>query len=243
MDSTQTRIRPLLAVAVLLAATSSSANAATPTIRSLGVEGGTVAGSERIFLIRASDPAAAVSGVVLSVEGSSFGSSACRAAAPGSPPPAAPFAPASPVVLAVPHLFGDAGIGEGAARVDAGGCAKPTGSVLQPFTATITEPGQPLQPLVLGTPIPLPEGPIDPPELPGLPELPPLSPLDELPTVLPATRACEGTHAPIRRSAASRRRARLAIRCLVNRERRRRGLRRLGGNGRLLGPPTRTRAP
>jgi uncharacterized protein YkwD len=87
---------------------------------------------------------------------------------------------------------------------------------------------------VLGVPIPLPEGVLDLPELPSAVELPLRSPLDVLPGALAAARACKGTRSTIRRSRGSLRRGRLSVRCLLNRERRRRGLRRLGGNGRLL---------
>lgn len=228
MDFKRTFIRSLVVLG-LLSGTVPPAATGTPAIRSLDVDGGTVAGSESSFQLRAADPAAAVSGVVLSLEGTSFGSSACLAAGPGLVPLPAPFAEGSPVTLAVPHRFGLAGTRDGALRVDSGGCARPTGSVLQPFTATVTNPGAPPQPLVLGAPVPLPDGPVELPDLPAPPGLP----LEELPVTLPAARTCRGTHSPIGRSRASKRRGRLAVRCLLNRARRRRGLPPLGGDGRL----------
>jgi uncharacterized protein YkwD len=171
---------------------------------------------------------------VLTFEGASFGSSACRTAGPGGDLPGGPFAAGAPVELEVPHRFGPAGAGDGVARVDAGGCAPPTGSVLQPFTATITEPGRPPEPLLLGAPVLLPDLATDVPEIPGLPNLPPLPPLDDPLGALPAAQPCEGAHSLIGRSAASRRRARTAVRCLLNRERQRHGLRPLGADDRLL---------
>ena len=238
MEFRATHIWSVLLLAGLSAAGPPAALATTPTVESLGVEGGTVAGREGTFVVRAADPAAAVSGLVLSFEGEVFGSSACRLAGPNTRPAQAPFAAGSPVVLTAPHRFGAAGTSDGVVRVDSGGCARPTGSVLQPFTATVTEPGQPTQPLVLGPPVLLPElpvdVPVDVPEIPGLPDLPPLGPLDDPLGALPARQPCDGARSVIRRSVASRRRAQTAVHCLLNRERQHRGLRPLGEDARLL---------
>lgn len=192
-----------------------------------------MAGSDGSFKVRAADPGAAVSGLVLSFEGDSFGSSACRAAGLGKKRARGPFAKGSPVVVAAPHRFGESGRSEGVARVDAGGCGRVTGSVLQPFTATVTEPGQPTQPIALGAPVQLLEGQLDLPEVPGLPDLPPLGPLSEPLEGLAAAPPCEGARSPIARSPASRRTARTAVLCLLNRKRDRDGLPPLRENVRL----------
>jgi uncharacterized protein YkwD len=126
-------------------------------------------------------------------------------------------------VLSAPHQFGPPGVFDGVARIDSGGCGRPTGSVLQPFTGTVSDPGEPLQPLVLALPIPLLGGTVGPPDIPGLEDLPPLGPLAGLRTVAAAPR-CEGARSRPGRSEASRDRAREALYCLMNHERQRVGL-------------------
>ena len=230
-----------LAVLVFLAPAAlapASAPATTPAIESVRIDGDAIADRTGDVRVRTADPEAPVSGLTLALDGGSFGSSACRLAGPGTPPIGAPFSNGSPVVLSAPHHFGPAGMATGVARIDSGGCAQPTGSVAQPFTVTVTEPGEPTEPLLLETPIPLLNAPGDVPDIPGLDDLPPITPLGGLLPAAAATPHCEGARARPGRSKASRDRAREAVYCLMNYERKRRGLRPLEENNLIVNAAT-----
>ena len=232
-----------MALAVGLAALLPAAPAfALPAVESVELRGRAEPGEPVTFRVRASDPDAPVSGLAAEFgDGGAFGTSACRAGRGGET--AAPFEPATPVTLVAPHGYGRAGRHRGLLRLDSGGCGPPTGSTLQPFVATTVEPGAEPVPLVLGIPVPLPVGQLIPslpgigelPELPGLPE-----PLAQLPVLEAGSHSraarrvrCAGLDAKVRRDAASVRRVRAALLCLINRERQARGLRPLSEERRL----------
>jgi uncharacterized protein YkwD len=232
----QPLLRPLLALVALAVVAAASSAASTPVVESVVVDGDTVAGRQGRFLARSADPAAPVSGISLSFEGQTLGSSACRAArgrGRGGRRRGGPFAAGSRVVLAAPHRFGAPSTSDGALRIDSGGCGRVTGAVVQPFSATVTEPGQPTQPLELGEPVQLFDGPrVDPSDIPALVGLPPLAPFAD-PLTPTAAASCPGARSSGLRSASARRVARETLLCLVNRQRRSRGLAPLGVNRRL----------
>jgi uncharacterized protein YkwD len=243
---------------VVVLATAAQASA-DPRLLSTKLSGPAVVGRSSGLTIRAVDPEAPVGGAVVTYgsEGA-LGTSACAAPDSEGRAPGPPFAPGSPVTMSLPHTFKHAGKLAGLLRVDSGSCVVSGDSLLQPFTATLVKPGQPPQPLVLGTPVLQPIG-SPPPTLPGVPGLPPLPPLPPVPTppvtlpsppalpvepptlpdipiggVRAAKAACPGAGRRIGKSARARVKARRAVLCLLNRERRKRGLKRLRSQQRLF---------
>ena len=245
-------------VAVLLVAAPAAAD---PQVTSLTLTDPAIVGQPNNLRVRAVDPEAPVSGVVASFgrEGS-FGTSACFAPDAQGRLPGPPFAPGSRVTFTIPHEFTTAGDLASLVRVDSGGCLALTGSVLQPFTVSPVPRGQLPRPIELDPPVTVPEG-QPPPSLPGvgdlpplpplpplpgggLPPLPPLPPAPPLPPVPPlplpaggiaqASAACPGARRRPGRTRRSRRVARRATLCLLNRERRARGLRPLRHQDRLF---------
>jgi uncharacterized protein YkwD len=227
-----------------------------------------VVGRSLELLVRAVDPEAAVSGSVATFgDGHSFGTSACRPPDSQGRAPGGPFAAGAPVTISTPQAYSRAGKLAGLLRLDSGGCAGLTGSVLQPFTVTPAVPGQKPGGLVLQPPVPVPldPGSPPPPPLPGTGSLPPLPPLPPVPPVPPlpgggsplppipvpvpvplplpvaasvrataSKTACRGARRKVGHSRHSRRRARRALLCLLNRERLKRGLRPLTSQRRLF---------
>lgn len=199
---------------------------------------------------------APVNGVVMSFGNArdAFAISACQAQDQLAGALGMPFAPGSRSRLSVPLRFARAGRYRVAMRVDAGGCQASFGSVFQGLTVTATEPGERPVPPLIDEPTPLPLPGIDlPPPVPAPPVvLPPVSPPPVvLPPVLPLPRAatsrpgatglisgrqrrCEGSGRRVGRSRKAVRNARIAVRCLLNKVRRRYRLPRLGANGRLF---------
>jgi uncharacterized protein YkwD len=240
-------------LAFLLAATGAHA---APRVNSVKLDRGAVVNRPVELRVRATDPGAPVGALVVSFGGDGrFGSSACippdsegRLAGP-------PFAPGSRVTLSAPHTYSRTGAQRGVLRVDAGGCETGGGSVLQPFTVTPVRRGERPRPLVLGQPVTLPgSGPPALPNLPGIDELPDLPALPRLPLATGAGReplldrgapgtleravaaraACPNAHRRVRRRRSARLAARIAVLCLLNRQRRARGLRPLRHNRRLF---------
>jgi uncharacterized protein YkwD len=193
-----------------------------------------------------------------------FGISACYAPTSTGAQPGPPFTAGSPVTISLPHTFQSAGQLNGLVRIDAGGCLAPADSLFQPFTTTAVMPGETPQPLILGVPIvqqegsplpslpgigggslpPLPPLPVNPPPIP-LPDPPPI-PLPNPPTLpglpglpLKAQAAakrtrCKGASRRVGKTRRSRRIARKAVLCLLNRERRAHGLKPLHTQTRLF---------
>jgi uncharacterized protein YkwD len=122
-------------------------------------------------------------------------------------------------------------------RVDSGGCLSPLTSVYQTVTVIPTRIGERPRPLIVGAPTQeKPSGLLLPPILPaGL--LPDLA-VPGLPDLgVAAARhsgGCSGADKRLGNSRASRRIARRALLCLLNKTRRAHGLRALRGNARLL---------
>jgi uncharacterized protein YkwD len=245
----------LATVLVFLADTGAQA---APSVNSVRLDRGAVVNRPIELRVRGSDPAAAVGTLVTRFGGGGqFGLSACLPPDSQGRPAGGPFAPGSRVTLSAPHTYTRTGARRGLIRVDSGNCEGGGGSVLQPFTVTPVRRGQRPRPLVLGTPIPLPgTGPGAPtlPDLPGIGDLPPLPPLPDLPLArasssrvlhdhgapgllqraVAARASCPNSRRRVRRRRSSRRAARFALLCLINRQRNARGLRSLRHNRRLF---------
>lgn len=212
---------------------------ATPVIESTRLDGA-VAGRQVELRIRAADPAAPVTGLVVGFGRgeSGFGLSNCL------PPDSAgrPFGPASaPGVastLAAPHVFATPGTRTVAARVTSAGCTGGQAPVLQRLEVPVARPGTTPDPIRVLAPVTLPLGRPG-PALPGLGDLPlsrvdlPVNLLGSLSTATMAAN-CPGSTTRFRQTRAGERNARRALLCLLNAERTRRGLRPMRGNGRLL---------
>jgi uncharacterized protein YkwD len=234
---------------VALAAAVPSANA-EPRVLSTKLSHPAVVGRLSGLQVLAVDSQAPVAGAVASYgrEGA-FGTSACIAPDSSGRAPGPPFTAGSPVTVSLPHSFEHAGALAGLLRVDAGGCVTSADSLLQPFTATPVMPGQTPKPLILGTPVGQPQG-SPAPSLPGVGDLPklPLPPPPTPPVQLPnpptlpvpiggasAARAkCPGAGRRVGKSGRARLKARRVLLCLLNRERRARGLRPLHSQTRLF---------
>jgi Cysteine-rich secretory protein family len=137
----------------------------------------------------------------------------------------------------VPHRFRKRGSQKLIVRVDSGGCFAPLTSVYQTVTVAPTRAGEPPRPIVVGEPtreappgalLPpiLPIGPVSAPGAPGLPDLGA--------GIARRRSGCRGANRPLGKSRGSRRVARRALLCLLNKARRAHGLRRLRTNPRLL---------
>ena len=122
-------------------------------------------------------------------------------------------------------------------RVDSGGCTAAPTSVYQTVTVTPTRAGERPRPLIVGAPtvekppaslLPpiLPGGIVTDPGLPGLPDLGA--------AIARRGGGCAGAGKRPLNSRSSRKRARRALLCLLNKTRRAHGLKRLRGNNRLL---------
>jgi uncharacterized protein YkwD len=229
-----------------------AASAETPDVLSVGLDRPAVVGRSVDVRVTAVDPRQPVSGMVVSFgrRGNAFGLSACQTGSGRRPRP--PFAPGSAVALVAPHTFTAPGARAVTARVDSGGCSPVSGSVFQPLRVTPTRPGERPVPPAVGTPVPLPAATPLLPSLPGvgnlpavgslpgagiLPALPPLPGLSaraaSKAVVSRHRRRCKFASRSVRRTVAARRAARRVLLCLVNAERRARGLRALRPNARL----------
>ncbi|MFL5867963.1 MAG: CAP domain-containing protein [Thermoleophilaceae bacterium] len=216
----------MLAPGALLAALLACAPAAeaAPRVLSVDLDRPAVAGRGSTLIVGARDEASPVNTMVVRVGSRAlYATSACRAADSGGLAPGAPFAPGSTSRLAAPLHFDRTGTFTGLIRVDSAGCGGSTGNVFQPLTVTPVRPGRRPRPLGLGLP-----GPV----LPGT-KRPPGLPLG-LPVEADASRrSCPGAHRRVRRSRKARAAASKALVCLINRIRRRYGLRPLRQSRRL----------
>ena len=197
-----------------------------------------VIGRDTSIVIETIDTRAPVSGMSVQFGRSRdvFGTSACRPPDSRGNVPRA-FRPGTRTRLAARHRFRTRGMQKVLVRVDSGGCSSPLTSVYQTVTVTPTSPGERPRPLIVEAPtlekppgalFPpiLPAGPVSDPGVPGLPDL----------RVAVARRGsgCSGAGKRLGNSRRSRRIARRALLCLLNKTRRAHGLRRLRGNARLL---------
>jgi uncharacterized protein YkwD len=257
---TRTEPRARLAGAAVglawIALTAAAAPAeAAPRLLSLRLDRPAVGGRPLAVGVRAADSAAPLSGAVVSFgrgEGA-FGLSACRAPSSSGRKPRGPFAPGSAVRLSVPHTFAGTSSRRGALRLHTGGCSALGGSLVQRFTVTPVRRGKRPKPVARQRPTTFPGGSRTQSALPGLPDLPdvpsgqllPELPLPALPIAAavgskpsPALlarhrRRCAGASAAVGRAARARRKARGLVLCILNVERRARGLRPLRANRRL----------
>jgi uncharacterized protein YkwD len=226
----------VVAVGLLALLVSAVAAATEPRVLSAHFDRATVVGRDLELTVRGVDPGAPVSGAVVSFgKDGTFATSACAVDSSGRPLAPA-FEPGAPVNVTVPESFGVAGKREGAIRLQSGGCRAMSGAVLQPLTVTATQPGQLPVPPELGEPVPIDVGQPGALPVPGGGELPPLP----IPVTLSVDRVtarlagrCWGANRHIGPSRSSVRRARIAILCLVNAQRRRGRLRGLTANRRL----------
>ncbi|HYI35715.1 MAG TPA: CAP domain-containing protein [Thermoleophilaceae bacterium] len=219
-------------VAALFATT--AAAQAVPRIESTRLDDA-IAGRQVDLRVRATDPQAPVTGMVVGFGRgeSGFGLSSClpRDSAGGVFSPVA--LPGRRATLSAPHVFATPGTRQVAARVTSAGCTGGQPSTLLRLRVPVVAPGQKPRPIQdertqtvpLGAPVPA---------LPGLGRLP-LSRVDlPLPGPVAGTAAgCPESTTRVGRSLASRRAGRRALLCLLNAERRRHGLRAVRANRRL----------
>jgi uncharacterized protein YkwD len=193
---------------------------AAPTLLSTRFNRGAVAGRALELQVRARDAAAPVTGMVAGFGSheSGFGLSSCL------PPDSAgrTLEPPGDATLAAPHTYGTAGVRQVAATVSSGGCDPTPATTLQQATVTVVPVGQAPKPLIVIPPVTLP--PLTLPQLPGLGQIP-LPGGITLPGLGARASACPGARSRVIDTVAGRREARDALLCLMNRERRRRGLR------------------
>jgi uncharacterized protein YkwD len=231
MDAVKTRRIALVATtaAGIISMGVAPAAGASPTILSTGFDRGAVAGRSFELRVGASDPSAPVTGMVVG-----FGAGEGGAGISSCLPPDSAGHQVDPtigagrrVTLAAPHTYSTAGPRALAASLSSGGCTATPTSTLQPLIVNVPrQGGQPAQPVAgppliqpLGSPTPL---------LPGLGQLPaaPLVPAA-------AAAACPGSGLRFKDDPVLRRTVTTALVCLLNRERRARGLRPVRANPRL----------
>ncbi len=243
MDAGNTGTAARLMVATLggLIAVAGTATAvqAAPQIESTRLDSA-VAGRQAQLRIRAVDAQAPVTGLVVGFGRgeSGFGLSACLPADSAGRLFAPVAAPGRRVTLFAPHEYATPGSRRIGARVTSAGCTGGQPSTVQRLVVKVAPRGQAPRPIQILPPRIIPLGqPI--PALPGLGSLP-LSRADiPLPALAPPApvriaAACPGSYQRFRATRAGERAARSALLCLLNRERRRRGLRAVRGNGRLV---------
>jgi uncharacterized protein YkwD len=200
-----------------------------------------VIGRDTSIVVEAIDTRAPVSGMSVQFGGKRevFGSSACQPADSAGNVPRA-FRPGARTRLAVPHRFQSRGTQKVLVRVDSGGCSSPLTSVYQTVRVTPTSPGERPRPLIVDAPtLVKPPGALLPPILPilaasavsggRLPAMPDLPVVDAR-----HGSGCAGAGRRPRRSARGRAATRKALLCLLNLQRKARGLPRLRSNRRLL---------
>ena len=222
----------LLACGVLLAA--APAAHAVPRVLSAKLGAPPKAGAAANLVIGATDPEAPATTMVAKFGGNNglFGLAACR----DGLAPSGPFRAGARNRLTAPHVYSGTNARQILVRVQSSSCSARQNSVAQPLKVTPVRPGQKPAPVELGTPVPV--GPdvvnpvLDLPDLPPLPYLAGLPLLSRGPTATAAAR-CRGANRRPGRSRRARSRARKAILCLVNGERRRAGLRGLRTDPRL----------
>jgi uncharacterized protein YkwD len=192
-----------------------------------------VIGRETSVVVEATDTLAPVSGMSVQFGRGRdvFGSSACRPLDSEGTVPRA-FRPWARTRLAVPHRFRKRGRQNVLVRVDSGGCSSPLASVYRTVTVTPTRSGERPRPLIVGAPTL-----VKPPRTLIPPILPASSVSDASSGPALASRKsrhCAGAGRRVRRSSKALRAARKSLLCMLNLQRRARGLPRLRSNRRLL---------
>jgi len=241
-----------VAVACAAVAAAAAANqgtaAAAPQLLSVRFVRPPTIGRTAQLQVQAADPGATVSDISVAFghhEGS-FGIGACRAPDSSGAAPGGPFGPGATSTFTVPHVFGTGGPRPLLIQLGGDGCSQTGPTLVERLTVTPNKPGQPASPLpppaivavtgLPGTPLPTqpPQIPSIPgvPQLPGLPAgLPTLPTLPTLPRVESAAAPCPGANAiPAPRHRSSATRARAAVLCLLNAQRRAFGERPLKDN-------------
>ncbi|MGZ5322132.1 MAG: ice-binding family protein [Solirubrobacterales bacterium] len=190
-----------------------------------------VIGRDTWIVVDAINPRAPVSGISVQFGRSRdvFGSSACQPLdSQGNVPRA--FRLGRRTRLAAPHRFRTRGRQRVRVRVDSGGCSSALTSVYRTVTVTPTSPGERPHPLIVGPPALV--------KPPGL-LIPPIVPVARAASRGPALASrkrhpCAGAGRRVGRAAKSLRAARKSLLCLLNVQRRARGLPPLRSNRRLL---------
>jgi uncharacterized protein YkwD len=213
---------------------------ATPQIESTRL-GDAVLGKQIELRMRATDPQAPVTGMVVGFGRgqSGFGLSSCLPPDSEGRPFGPDAAPGGQTTLSAPHVFTVAGVHDLAARITSAGCTGGQPSTLQRLRVDVVRPGSQPRPVQVPAPELLPLG-VRVPELPGLGRLPlsradmplPAVPLTGVPGA-GVSAGCSGAYRGFRRTAQGEQAARTALLCLLNVERRRRGLRPVRNNQRL----------
>lgn len=216
---------------------------AAPHVTGVSLDRGAVTGREVKLRVRAVDPQAPVSGLIVTFgrPSETIGSSACRPPDSRGRAPGRPYTAGAPVTLQEHRTFRGTRPVRVLARVNSGGCSTGGGSIFQPVVVTPTRPGQPTKPLAVGAPAEDPSllpktfvpGGITPPGVTP-PGLPPLVAASRAVAFAAAATKCKNARRVVGRSRRSRRVARRALFCLHNEYRRHRGLPRLRENRRLI---------
>jgi uncharacterized protein YkwD len=208
---------------------------AAPAIRSAGLDRGAVAGRSVELRIGASDPSAPVTGIVVGFgagEGG-VGLSSCLPPDSAGRDPDPAIGPGHRVWLAAPHTYATAGPRALVARLTSGGCGPAPSATLQPVGVDVVRPGRPPVPPVVDPPLIEPIG-QPAPLLPGLGRLPrDVLPLGRAPRAATSASACPGAGVRFRDDPAVSQTVADALVCLLNRDRRTRGLRPMRADPRL----------
>lgn len=233
-------------LALLLVAPASASAQTGPLIEQLKLSGPAKVGKDVDLEAIASDKTAPVSGIVVSFgsKQEEFGISACQPPDSTGALPGGAFAPGAHSHFTVPNRFRTAGKRRVLVRMQAGGCTLPLSLTFAEFTVHPTKSGNgppPSKPKIIPAPVrvplPLPAPPAG--ALPvSTPLLPPIATAFERyeARVYDARRhaRCAYAHRRVGRSSRSLGRARKAVLCLLNQQRRRYHLAPLRSNRRLL---------
>jgi uncharacterized protein YkwD len=233
-------------LALLLAAPASASAKTGPLIEQLKLSGPAKVGKDVDLKALASDKNAPVSGIVVSfgAKGEEFGISACQPPDSTGALPGGAFAPGAHSRFTVPNRFRSTGKRKVLVRMQSGGCTLPLSLTFAQFTAHPTKSGNgppPSKPQIIPAPV---KSPLPLPEPPSMalpvstPFLPPIATAFERYEVRAYDARyharCAYSNRRPGRSSRSLARARKAVLCLLNQQRRRFHLPRLRSNRRLL---------
>ncbi|WP_372788827.1 CAP domain-containing protein [Paraconexibacter sp.] len=206
----------IVGLAFVLISITPGAAVAAPAITKARLSTPAVTDRPAALVVRAVDRAAPVSGFSADLEdGTRTAASACRTYHASKRRLGRPFRAGDAVRFVLRPTFADAGATVMQVRVVAGRCGAPGKAVEQPFRLTVTRPGEPLISLLEGLPA----------TITDLGLLPPLPATRGARARAARTKPCTGaSQKPWVKGFKQARRATL---CLINRERGKRGLRRL----------------
>jgi uncharacterized protein YkwD len=230
-------------LALLLAPVAAHAQAG-PVIERLGLSGPAIVGKDVDLKVVASDKTSPVSGMVVSFgsKREAFGISACQPPDSSGRLPGGAFAPGARSRFTAPNRFRSKGKRKVLVRMEAGGCLLPLSLSYAQITVHPSKNGKGPPPSKQ-QPAPAPPAgllPLPAPPPPALPVSLPLLPVaDSFAAFESAAEAARSRRCPyatrrIGRSRRARARARKAVLCLLNQQRRKYHLPRLRSNRRLL---------